>query len=137
MARQPKPGDQTVDRSGNPLVTTGSGDVFKDLGRKPAGIGDLVDFRDNSDVRWRGALVDIREMVTLTSGVMIRKDEIESIPDPGIRGEARMLPTSRWGFVAVVAQPTTTAVRLDMLSVVDDGWWPRNLPRTTVEDTTR
>lgn len=97
-------------------VTPSSGDVFADLSLKRE-IGDLVEFVDASGVRWRGALLDIRERVLL-NGVLLSREQFT--------GYERAYPDAKyemWGFVAIIAQPQAVGVLLPSLAIVEKGWW--------------
>lgn len=96
-------------------VTVGSGDVFADLGLKRE-IGDLVEFRDNSGVVWRGALLDIRK------GYYVPEQNYWCQTDA-----SDCLPKS-YGFVAVIAYGLILAP-LDRLAIVEKGWWHKESPR--------
>lgn len=100
--------------------------LMADINVRPALIGDMVNFRDEAGLKWRGVVLDIRRMVTLTNGLLVREDQLDAlILDPFLLREARLAPVEKWAFVACIAQPQTVAVKLTHCWPHERGWWHR------------
>jgi hypothetical protein len=118
----PRPRTQMTDTEG--VTHTSTVDtLMADLDVEPAQIGDMVEFCDDAGIKWRGVVLDIRRMATLLNGLLIREDQLDHIPDPTMRADAKFAPVEPWAFVACIAQPQTTAVRLTRCWPQDRGWW--------------